>query len=83
MNKIPAISWMKMIAIVSIHLCIVGSIVYYYRAPVISCASIGWEYVTDAYNSCASYASNAWDKMPSPQQLVDGFIGILKLEPFK
>ena len=83
MNKIPAGSWIKMIAIVSIHLYIVGLIVYRYREPVISCASTSWGYVTDAYYSCASYACSAWDKMPSPQQLVDGFVGILKLEPFK
>lgn len=83
MNKIPAVSWMKMISIVSIHLCIVGWIVYCYREPVINCAVTGWGYVTDAYNSCAAYAVNAWEKVPSVEKLVDGFIGILKLEPFK
>ncbi len=83
MNKIPAVSWMKMTAIVSIHLCIVGWVVYCYREPVGNCASTGWGYVTDAYNSCAGYVTTAWEKLPSAEKLVDGFIGILKLEPFK
>lgn len=83
MNKIPLASWVKMITIVSIHLCIVGSVIYYYREPVFDCTSTGWSYVTDAYRCCASHVGNAWEKMPSPQQLLDGFIGILKLEPFQ
>ena len=83
MNKIPAVSWMKMITIVSIHLGIVGWVAYCYQEPVINCAITGWDYVTGAYNSCAEYAVNTWEKVPSVEELVDGFVGILKLKPFK
>lgn len=48
-----------------------------------NCATTGWGYATAAYNSCAGYMATAWEKMPSADKLVDGFIGILKLEPFK
>ena len=83
MNKIPATSWLKMIAIVSIHLCLVGWIGYIHREPIGNFAATTWGYITDGYGACERFVVGVWSSVPSYDQLRDGFIGILKLEPFK
>ena len=83
MNKIPASSWIKMAAIVSIHLWIVGWGLYCFREPIGNFASVCWGGMVASYDCCAGFLSDAWEKVPSPEQLVDGFIRILKLEPFR
>ena len=83
MNKIPTISWIKMVTVVSIHLCLVGWVIYCYREPVINCSAACWGYVTVAYESCANYVAGVWEKIPSLEQLTEGFINILKLKPFR
>lgn len=82
MKKIPATAWLKMFVIVGIHLCIVGSVVYYYWDPIEEYALAAWGYVTWAYDVSAQWVVDLYNKMPTPQQLVDGFINILKLQPF-
>lgn len=74
---------MKMIALVSIHLCLVGWVIYIYRAPIGGCLSVGCGYMAEGYGACEQFVVDAWNSVPSFDQLRDGFIGILKLEPFK
>ena len=83
MNKIPPVSWMKMIAIVSIHLCLVGWVIYVYRAPIGSGASTCWSYLSERYGECEGFVVDVWNKVPSFDELKEGFIDILKLKPFK
>jgi len=82
MKKIPVTAWLKMFVILGVHLCILGYVVYCYREPMQEYALAAWGYVTWAYEVCAQWVVEMYNKMPSPQQLVDGFINILKLQPF-
>ena len=82
MNKIPAISWMKMIAIVSIHLCLIGWIIYVHRAAIGSRASGCWSYMAEGYGECEGFVLDVWNKIPAFDQLKEDFINILKLKPF-
>ncbi|MBQ7177754.1 MAG: hypothetical protein IJS08_10100 [Victivallales bacterium] len=83
MRKIPVTSWIKMFVVVSIHLYIVGVIIYYYREPIINYSTAGWGYVMVAYGSCVNFVEDVWETIPSLDQLSDGFFNILKLKPFR
>ncbi len=72
-----------MIVLVSIHLCLVGWVIYIYRAPIGSCFSIVCGYMAEGYDACESFVVDVWNKIPSYGQLREGFIDILKLKPFR
>lgn len=82
MKKISTTAWLMMFVIVGIHLCIVGSVMYFYWEPIKEFLFCAWGYVTFVHKVFFLWVIDVYDKMPSPQQLVDGFINILKLKPF-
>lgn len=81
MDKISIKSKIKMFTIVSAHLCLVGWIVYCCRGPIVDSLNIIGEHVAKVWEHCSSFFVNVWRKIPASQQLVDGFIDILK--PFR